>query len=205
MVKNERGAVERAPPSNFRPARRSVQLSAPDGPHGTISGVSDEKLDASSCFAARCDQTALQRSKTMRPGNDFANLPRPFDEWPDQFERYRSRSIESRKANRTANFIFVIDDCLFCTQAAYVHEPWAASYDFRSSMTVQFLKSLTPTLHSFSIATTIPQSYFQRHADNRCTVENGHSPKTMFANETSEQIMRKARSRSIPPISPLRR
>lgn len=178
-MKNERGAVERAPPSNFRPARRSVQLSARDAPHRTISGVSDEKPDASSCFAARCDQTALQRSKTMRQGNDFAHLPRPFNEWPDQFERYRSRSIESRKANRTANFIFVIDDCLFCMLAAYVHEPWAASYNFRSPMTVQLLKSLTPALHSCSIATATPQSYFQQHADNSGSVANGHSPKTL--------------------------
>jgi hypothetical protein len=36
---------------------------------------------------------------------------------------------ESRKVNRTSNFVFLIDYHHFGTLTAYVHEPWAASYD----------------------------------------------------------------------------
>jgi membrane peptidoglycan carboxypeptidase len=57
-----------------------------------------------------------------------------------------ARLIESRKVNRTATFIFGIGDRFFGALTAYVHEPYAARYDFTSAMAVQLLKSMAPTL-----------------------------------------------------------
>jgi hypothetical protein len=48
--------------------------------------------------------------------------------------------------NRSATFVFFIGDRFFGTMTAYVHEPYAASYKFTSALSVQLLKSLTPTL-----------------------------------------------------------
>ena len=56
------------------------------------------------------------------------------------------RLIESRKVNRTATFVFVIGDRFYGTLTAYVHEPYAARYEFTSAMSVQLLKSLAPVL-----------------------------------------------------------
>ena len=60
--------------------------------------------------------------------------------------RAGARLIESRKVNRTATFVFVIGDRFFGTLTAYVHEPYAAHYDFTSALSVQLLKSLAPAL-----------------------------------------------------------
>ncbi|EIM93830.1 hypothetical protein WQE_47374 [Paraburkholderia hospita] len=57
-----------------------------------------------------------------------------------------ARLIESRKVSRTATFVFVIGDRFFGTLTAYVHEPYAARYDFTSALSVQMLKSLAPAL-----------------------------------------------------------
>ena len=57
-----------------------------------------------------------------------------------------ARLIESRKVNRTATFVFVIDNRFFGTLTAYVHEPYAARYTFTSAMAVQLLKSMAPAL-----------------------------------------------------------
>jgi len=54
--------------------------------------------------------------------------------------------IESRAVNRSATFVFAIGDRFFGTVTAYVHEPYAADYEFTSSLTVQLLKSLIPAL-----------------------------------------------------------
>ncbi|VVE46906.1 glycosyl transferase family 51 [Pandoraea communis] len=61
------------------------------------------------------------------------------------FSRGR-RLIESRKVNRTATFVFGIGNRFFGALTAYVHEPYAARYDFTSAMAVQLLKSLAPVL-----------------------------------------------------------
>ncbi|VVE87091.1 transglycosylase domain-containing protein [Pandoraea bronchicola] len=61
------------------------------------------------------------------------------------FSRGR-RLIESRKVNRTATFVFAIGNRFFGALTAYVHEPYAARYDFTSAMAVQLLKSLAPVL-----------------------------------------------------------
>ena len=56
------------------------------------------------------------------------------------------RVIESRKVNRTATFVFAIGDRFFGSLTAYVHEPYAARYNFTSALAVQLLKSLAPAL-----------------------------------------------------------
>ena len=63
----------------------------------------------------------------------------------DVFARGR-RLIESRKVNRSATFVFAIGDRFFGALTAYVHEPYAARYDFTSALSVQLLKSLAPAL-----------------------------------------------------------
>ncbi|CAG4904970.1 transglycosylase domain-containing protein [Paraburkholderia gardini] len=57
-----------------------------------------------------------------------------------------ARLIESRKVNRTAIFVFAFGNRFFGALTAYVHEPYAARYDFTSAMAVQFLRSLAPAL-----------------------------------------------------------
>jgi hypothetical protein len=73
-----------------------------------------------------------------------------------------ARLIESRKVNRTATFVFVVGDRFFGVLTAYVHEPYAARYDFTSALAVQLLKSLAPALqplvdskhHSVTVVST---------------------------------------------------
>ncbi|MFM0339177.1 transglycosylase domain-containing protein [Paraburkholderia fungorum] len=57
-----------------------------------------------------------------------------------------ARLIESRKVNRSATFVFVMGDRFYGTLTAFVHEPYAARYDFTSALSVQLLKSLAPVL-----------------------------------------------------------
>ncbi|OGA97574.1 MAG: glycosyl transferase family 51 [Burkholderiales bacterium RIFCSPHIGHO2_12_FULL_61_11] len=65
-----------------------------------------------------------------------------------RFEVYAAggRLISSRAVNRSATFVFLMGDRFFGTMTAYVSEPYAANYKFTSALTVQLLKSLTPTL-----------------------------------------------------------
>ena len=65
-----------------------------------------------------------------------------------RFETYApgGKLIESRAVNRSATFVFLIGDRFFGTVTAYVHEPYAADYEFTSALTVQLLKSLIPAL-----------------------------------------------------------
>jgi hypothetical protein len=57
-----------------------------------------------------------------------------------------ARLIESRKVNRSATFVFVMGDRFYGTLTAWVHEPYAARYNFTSALSVQLLKSLAPVL-----------------------------------------------------------
>jgi len=57
-----------------------------------------------------------------------------------------ARLIESRKVNRSATFVFVIGEHFFGTLTVYVHEPYAARYDYTSALSVQLLKSMAPVL-----------------------------------------------------------
>jgi membrane peptidoglycan carboxypeptidase len=54
--------------------------------------------------------------------------------------------ISSRVIDRSATFVFMIDDRFFGTVTAFVHEPYAADYSFTSAISVQVLKSLAPVL-----------------------------------------------------------
>ena len=54
--------------------------------------------------------------------------------------------IESRVINRAAVFVFFIGDHFFGTITAYVPGPVAADYGFTSSLPVQILKMMAPTL-----------------------------------------------------------
>ena len=56
------------------------------------------------------------------------------------------RLIKSRVVNRSATFVFNIDERFFGTLIAYVPGAQAASYDFTSGLPVQLLKVLAPTL-----------------------------------------------------------
>ncbi|HEY4353322.1 MAG TPA: hypothetical protein VGN31_18985, partial [Paraburkholderia sp.] len=56
------------------------------------------------------------------------------------------RLIESRKVNRSATFVFAMGDRFYGTLTAWVHEPYAARYEFTSALSVQLLKSLAPEL-----------------------------------------------------------
>ena len=67
-----------------------------------------------------------------------------------RFETYAAggRLISSRVVSRSATFVFLLGDRFFGTMTAYVPEPYAANYKFTSALSVQLLKSLTPTLIS---------------------------------------------------------
>lgn len=54
--------------------------------------------------------------------------------------------ISSRVIDRSATFVFMIDDRFFGTVTAFVHEPYAENYSFTSAISVQVLKSLSPVL-----------------------------------------------------------
>lgn len=65
-----------------------------------------------------------------------------------RFDTYGAggRLIESRVVNRSATFVFNIDELFFGTLIAYVPGAQAANYDFTSGLPVQLLKILAPTL-----------------------------------------------------------
>ena len=54
--------------------------------------------------------------------------------------------LASRVVNRSATFVFSIDDRFFGTLTAYVPGARAAKYDFTSALPVQLLKALAPSL-----------------------------------------------------------
>jgi hypothetical protein len=54
--------------------------------------------------------------------------------------------LASRVVNRSAIFVFSIDDRFFGTLTAYVPGSRAAQYDFTSALPVQLLKVLAPIL-----------------------------------------------------------
>ncbi len=65
-----------------------------------------------------------------------------------RFDTYGAggRLIQSRVVNRSATFVFNIDERFFGTLIAYVPGAQAAGYDFTSGLPVQLLKVLAPTL-----------------------------------------------------------
>jgi hypothetical protein len=79
-----------------------------------------------------------------------------------RFDTYGAggRLIASRVVNRSATFVFSIDDRFFGTIIAYVPGPQAAGYDFTSGLPVQLLKvmgpKLMPLINAKADATTPP-------------------------------------------------
>lgn len=63
----------------------------------------------------------------------------------DTFDAH-GQLLASRVVNRTATFVFNIDERFFGTIIAYVAGPQAAEYDFTSGLPVQLLKVLAPQL-----------------------------------------------------------
>lgn len=65
-----------------------------------------------------------------------------------RFDTYGAggRLLKSRVVNRSATFVFNIDERFFGTLVAYVSGEQAAAYDFTSGLPVQLLKVLAPTL-----------------------------------------------------------
>lgn len=65
-----------------------------------------------------------------------------------RFDTYGAggRLVASRVVNRSATFVFNIDERFFGTLVAFVAGPQAVGYDFTSSLPVQLLKVLAPTL-----------------------------------------------------------
>jgi membrane peptidoglycan carboxypeptidase len=65
-----------------------------------------------------------------------------------RFEVYGAggRLIESRYVNRSATFVFNIDERFFGSMTAYVRGPQSKDYDFTSALPVQLLTVLAPSL-----------------------------------------------------------
>jgi membrane peptidoglycan carboxypeptidase len=65
-----------------------------------------------------------------------------------RFEVYGAggRLIESRYVNRSATFVFNIDERFFGSMTAYVRGPESENYDFTSALPVQLLTVLAPSL-----------------------------------------------------------
>jgi membrane peptidoglycan carboxypeptidase len=65
-----------------------------------------------------------------------------------RFETYGpgGRLLSTRIVSRSATFVFLMGDRFFGTMTTYVPEPYAVKYKFTSALSVQLLKSLTPTL-----------------------------------------------------------
>ena len=84
----------------------------------------------------------------MRPDHTSIPVGGKTGTGDHRFDTYGAggRLIASRVVNRSATFVFNIDGRFFGTLVAYVAGPQAAGYDFTSSLPVQLLKVLAPTL-----------------------------------------------------------
>ncbi len=84
----------------------------------------------------------------VRPDGSFAPVGGKTGTGDQRFDSYGAggRLINSRVVNRSATFVFNIDERFFGTIIAYVPGAQAAGYDFTSSLPVQLLKVLAPTL-----------------------------------------------------------
>ncbi len=84
----------------------------------------------------------------VRPDGSFVPVGGKTGTGDQRFDSYGAggRLIKSRVVNRSATFVFNIDERFFGTLIAYVPGAQAAGYDFTSSLPVQLLKVLAPTL-----------------------------------------------------------
>jgi len=84
----------------------------------------------------------------VRPDGSIIALGGKTGTGDQRFDTYGAggRLIKSRVVNRSATFVFNIDERFFGTIIAYVPGAEAAAYDFTSALPVQLLKVLAPQL-----------------------------------------------------------
>jgi len=84
----------------------------------------------------------------VRPDGSVISVGGKTGTGDQRFDTYGAggRLIKSRVVNRSATFVFNIDERFFGTLIAYVPGAQAAAYDFTSGLPVQLLKVLAPTL-----------------------------------------------------------
>ena len=95
------------------------------------------------------DGTARRLKQTfVRPDGSSMPVGGKTGTGDQRFDTYGAggRLIKSRVVNRSATFVFNIDERFFGTLIAYVPGAQAAAYDFTSGLPVQLLKVLAPTL-----------------------------------------------------------
>ncbi|HTD06732.1 transglycosylase domain-containing protein, partial [Undibacterium sp.] len=83
-----------------------------------------------------------------RPDGSFIPVGGKTGTGDNRFDTFGAHGqlIDSRVVNRSATFVFNIDQRYFGTIIAYVPGAQAAAYDFTSALPVQLLKLLAPTL-----------------------------------------------------------
>ena len=95
------------------------------------------------------DGTARRLKQTfVRPDGSSMPVGGKTGTGDQRFDTYGAggRLIKSRVVNRSATFVFNIDERFFGTLIAYVPGAQAAAYDFTSGLPVHLLKVLAPTL-----------------------------------------------------------
>jgi len=95
------------------------------------------------------DGTARRvRQAFVRPDGSIVPVGGKTGTGDQRFDTYGTggRLLQSRVVNRSATFVFNIDERFFGTLIAYVPGAQAADYDFTSALPVQLLKVLAPTL-----------------------------------------------------------
>jgi membrane peptidoglycan carboxypeptidase len=93
--------------------------------------------------------TAKRVSKAfVRPDGSVVSVGGKTGTGDQRFDTYGAggRLLKSRVVNRSATFVFNIDERFFGTIIAYVAGEQAAGYDFTSGLPVQLLKVLAPQL-----------------------------------------------------------
>jgi hypothetical protein len=88
------------------------------------------------------------REAFVRPDGSFFQVGGKTGTGDQRFDTYGAggRLLESRVVNRSATFVFNIDERFFGTMIAYVPGSKAADYGFTSGLPVQLLKVLAPSL-----------------------------------------------------------
>lgn len=91
-----------------------------------------------------------RRAKTAftRPDGERLRVGGKTGTGDNRFKTFASggKLVDERVVNRTATFVFFIDERFFGTVTAYVDGPEAADYGFTSSLPAQLLKTLAPAL-----------------------------------------------------------
>ena len=144
-----------------KPNRRIASLHfAADTPYETLlhykPGQGQQVLAPEVAQAARAairgvvEAGTAQRVKHafVRPDGSFVSVGGKTGTGDQRFDTYGAggRLVSSRVVNRSATFVFNIDEHFFGTLIAFVPGAQAAAYDFTSGLPVQLLKVLAPQL-----------------------------------------------------------